>query len=57
MMDDDKAKLAKMMAEYQRLRRIAHELDVQSATVHQRLADIERQLPDDYVGPVDGKAE
>lgn len=48
MVSEDEARFGKMIAEYQRLRRIAHELDVQSATVHRRLADIERQLPDDF---------
>ncbi|MBN1910018.1 MAG: hypothetical protein JW818_09785 [Pirellulales bacterium] len=57
MMDDEKAKQAKMMAEYHRLRKLAHELDVQSATVHQRLAEIERQLPDDDGGYDDATAE
>jgi len=42
---DDKAKL---IAEYERLRKLMHELDVQAASVDERLVEIERQLPDDY---------
>jgi len=49
----DKNKFAKMLEEYYRLRRLAHELDVQAATVDQRLVEIERQLPDDFVDPND----
>lgn len=49
----DKDKRARLIAEYQRLRRLAHELDVQAATVDQRLTEIERQLPDDYPDPND----
>ena len=37
-----------LIAEYDRLRRLAHELDVQAETVDARLIEIERQLPDQY---------
>ena len=43
----------KLIAEYERLRRIAHSLDVQSNTVDARLVEIERQLPDHYKHPGD----
>ena len=49
---DDKTKL---IAEYERLRKRMHELDVQAATVDERLVEIERELPDDY--PNDGPEE
>jgi hypothetical protein len=42
--DDD----AKLIAEYQRLRRLLHELMAQAETVDSRLIEIERRLPDDY---------
>lgn len=44
---DDKTKL---IAEYERLRKLMHELDVQAASVDERLVQIERELPDDYPG-------
>ena len=37
-----------LIAEYEKLRRLAHELDVQSNTVDARLVEIEGQLPDNY---------
>jgi len=43
----------KLIAEYERLRRKAHELDVQSNTVDARLVEIEKQLPDHYRFPGD----
>jgi hypothetical protein len=42
-----------LIAEYERLRRLAHELDVQSETVDARLVEIEKQLPDRYRFPGD----
>ena len=42
---DDKTKL---IAEYERLRKLMHELDVQAASVDERLVQIERELPNDY---------
>ena len=42
-----------LIAEYERLRRLAHELDVQSETVDARLVEIEKQLPDRYTFPGD----
>ena len=51
---DDKTKLARLTAEYERLRKLLHELDVQAATVDGRLVEIERESPDDYVHPDDG---
>ena len=46
-----------MIAEYERLRRLAHELDVQVNTVDARLIEIEYQLPDDYHYPGDPPEE
>ena len=43
----------KLIREYERLRRLAHELDVQSNTVDQRLVELERLLPDRYSFPGD----
>lgn len=37
-----------LIAEYERLRRKAHELSVQAETVDRRLVEIERQLPDTF---------
>ena len=42
-----------LIAEYERLRRLAHELDVQTNTVDARLVEIEGQLPDRYRFPGD----
>ena len=42
-----------LIAEYERLRRLAHELDVQANTVDARLVEIESQLPDRYTFPGD----
>ena len=53
----DKDKLAKMLSEYYRLRRLAHELNVQAATIDQRLVEIERQLPDNYIDPNDIRSD
>ena len=50
---DDKTKLAQLVAEYENLRRLAHELDVQANTVDQRLIEIERELPGNYAYPGD----
>lgn len=44
---------AKLIREYERLRKLAHELDVQSNTVDQRLVEIEQLLPDRYSFPGD----
>lgn len=52
-MENDKAKLARLVAEYERLRRLLHELDVQANTVDGRLVEIERELPDRYTFPGD----
>ena len=49
-MEDDKARLARLIAEYERLRKLLHELDVQANTVDGRLVEIERELPEDYPG-------
>jgi len=51
-MDEDS-----LIQEYERLRRLAHELDVQSETVEQRLIQIEEQLPDAYTYPGDTSLE
>lgn len=48
-MMDEKA----LIAEYEWLRRKAHELHVQAEYVDRRLVEIERQLPDEYVFPGD----
>jgi hypothetical protein len=47
---DEKAKL---ISEYERLRRVHHSLWVQLDTVDSRLCAIERQLPDEYTFPGD----
>ena len=39
--------------EYERLRHLAHELDVQAETVDRRLVEIEHQLPEAYTFPGD----
>ena len=44
---------AKLIREYERLRKLAHELDVQSNTIERRLVEIERLLPDRYSYPED----
>jgi len=46
---DEKA----LIAEYERLRRRAHELDVETQTVDRRLTEIEKELPDRYTFPGD----
>jgi hypothetical protein len=43
----------KLIREYERLRKIAHELDVQVETVDRRLVELERLLPDRYEFPGD----
>ncbi|HLA85751.1 MAG TPA: hypothetical protein VJL29_13250 [Thermoguttaceae bacterium] len=52
MSPDDEAE-AKLIAEYERLRRRLHELNVQVEHIDRRLVQIERQLPDRYVFPDD----
>ena len=42
-----------LIAEYERLRRRAHELDVETETVDRRLTEIEKELPDRYTFPGD----
>ena len=42
-----------LIAEYEHLRRLAHELDVQAETVDRRLIEIEKLLPDHYTFPGD----
>ena len=53
MYDDDKIKLARLIAEYERLRKLMHALDVQAESVDGQLVQIERGLPDSYVHPHD----
>jgi hypothetical protein len=43
----------KLIAEYESLRKLAHELDVQANTVELRLVALENLLPDDYICPDD----
>ena len=50
MHEDDKTRLARLVAEHERLRNFLHELDVQAASVDGRLVELERDLPDDYPG-------
>ena len=50
-MEDEDA----LIQEYERLRRKAHELQVQTETVDARLVEIERQLPDHYQYPGDSE--
>lgn len=45
-MEDDKAKLAKTIAEYERLKKLLRDLDAKANAVDGRLVEIERQLPD-----------
>lgn len=49
----DREERTKLIREYERLRKLAHELDVLSNTVDQRLVEIERLLPDRYSFPGD----
>ena len=42
-----------LIQEYEDLRRLAHELDVQTETVDRRLTEIEDQLPETYTYPGD----
>lgn len=44
---------SKLIREYERLRKLSHELDVQANSVDQRLIEIERLLPDRYKFPGD----
>ncbi len=46
-----------LIREYERLRRKAHELDVQAETVDARLIEIEELLPDHYTFPGDPPLE
>ena len=52
-MEDDKAKLARLTAEYERLRKLLRDLDAQANTVDGRLVEIEDQLPNSYTSPDD----
>ena len=47
-MEDDKAKLEKTIAEYERLKKFLRDLDAKANTVDARLVEIERELPEDY---------
>jgi hypothetical protein len=42
-----------LIAEYERLRWLAHELEVQAECVDRRLIELEGQLPDRYTFPGD----
>jgi predicted nuclease with TOPRIM domain len=53
MYEDDKAKLAETIAEYQRLRKFLRDLDAKAGQADARLVEIERELPDDYICPDD----
>jgi predicted nuclease with TOPRIM domain len=53
MYEDDKAKLAKTIAEYERLRKLLRDLDARAGQVDGRLVEIERELPDSNVHPDD----
>lgn len=50
MLPEDEAKL---IAEYERLRKRLHELNVQVEHIDRRLIQIERQLPDHFTFPGD----
>lgn len=52
-MEDDKTKLAKTIAEYERLRKFLRDLDAKANTVDARLVEIEDELPDHYTYPGD----
>ena len=54
---DDKERLEKTIAEYERLRKFLRELDEKAGEVDHRLVEIERDLPEDYVCPEDGIVE
>ena len=56
-MDDDNKRLARLIAEYERLRRLLRDLDAQANTVDGRLVEIEGQLPDSYTFPGDPPLE
>ena len=51
MYEDDKAKLAKTIAEYERLRKFLRELDAKAGQVDAGLVGVERELPDDHISP------
>ena len=42
-----------LIAEYERLRKVMHELTMQMNTVDARLIEIEKELPDNYKYPGD----
>ena len=42
-----------LIREYERLRKLAHELDVEANTVDERLVELESHLPDGYSYPGD----
>jgi len=46
-----------LIARYEQLRKLAHELDVQANWVDEQLIEIEHQLPDDYRYPGDPSEE
>lgn len=46
-----------LIAEYERLRRVMHELTVRMNAVDARLIEIEKELPDDYQYPGDPTEE
>ena len=48
MYEDDTAKLADLIAEYERLWKLMHDLDMQAASVDEQLVAIERKLPGSY---------
>lgn len=57
MYENDKAKLAETIAEYERLRKFLRDLDAQAGQADARLVEIEKQLPNDYPGdsPLDDR--
>lgn len=46
-----------LIAEYERLRKVMHELTVRMNVVDARLIEIEKDLPDDYLYPGDPTEE
>jgi len=51
MVDHASARSLRLIAEYEVLRKLANELDVHAEMVDERLIEIERELPEEYVYP------
>ena len=53
MYNNTEIRLAKMIAEYERLRKLLRDLDEEAGQVDGQLVEIEGKLPDDYQHPDD----